>query len=120
MNGQLLLSELMRTRKWDAYRGDRLGNQLAIDDPERFDRLMNGGESTREEELEDLLCFIATLDTISLENFDPTDVDDAEEMERLIDMFFTDRLDNEGILFEHHQTLILLRINELEREEVIA
>ncbi len=64
------LHELINSREFDAYRGDKLGNDLFINDPERAERCYDAAEngsdgSTHAEIIEDWRDFLATLDDLS-------------------------------------------------------
>ena len=61
------LSEMLNTDAYGAFISDRLGNQLAIDDPERFDRTQAAAQdgadgSTHAEAIQDMRDFLDTVD----------------------------------------------------------
>jgi hypothetical protein len=76
------LSDVLKSHELDSFLGDKLGNDLFINDPERADRIIEAAEngcdgSTHQEHIEDWREFMETLtveddDTgdITSDNFD--------------------------------------------------
>ena len=63
---RLSLNDVIQSKEFDAFRSDKLGNDLFISDPDRAERIAEAAEhgsdgSTHEEVIEDWREFLATL-----------------------------------------------------------
>ena len=61
--GKTLLQEMLDSREWNSYQGDRLGNDLFISDPDRANRIQRAAEdgadgSTHAEVIDDWREFL--------------------------------------------------------------
>lgn len=77
------LDEMIRSREYDDYIGDKLGNMLYLDDPDRADRRdkasENGAEgSTHAEIIQDWRDFLATLSEFDPEFHDQEDLENHD------------------------------------------
>ena len=76
MNKFTSLDDLTRSREFDDFRADLLGNDLFINDPERADRIYKASEdgadgSYHAEVLQDFRDFLNTLSIIDPEDDEP-------------------------------------------------
>ena len=104
----LKLHDLMESRDWDSYIGDKLGNALFLEDPERADRREAAAEngcdgSTHGEAIQDWRDFMDTLDI-----FDPDfDVDEDGSWDITMEQeeSIVKEIDNVEKWYEEHDTL---------------
>ena len=88
--GRALLDEMLDSREWDSYQGDRLGNDLFINDPDRADRIRkaagHGADgSTHAERLEDMRDFLRDVWKEELSEDDDLADERADLIESAID-----------------------------------
>ena len=101
------LADMLNSDEYDAFISDRLGNQLAIDDPERYERVYEAAQdgadgSTHAEAIQDMRDFFASIDDpkpdTDGEEYDTTTESDAiaeyDRQEREIEAW-RDRIDAE-------------------------
>jgi hypothetical protein len=84
MNTWTDLNAMLNSREWQNFESDKLGNNLCIEDPERFDRINAAAEegfdgSTHREHIEDWRDF---LDNGGLRIFDTEYNDPQEDMNK--------------------------------------